>query len=215
MLPLNRRDFLRAATAGACLPALRAASPEARIDVLLEETVGVIAPEIYSHFVENLGGVVYDGIWVGEGSSIPNVNGIRKELVDALRRVKPGVIRWPGGCFADQYDWRDGTGARDKRPRRTNFWNDSAEPSQPTGAGILALGGILQLARRNHYARGPARVRRRTRTAERALLGRGQRIVGLRRQFRAGRLCRRIRTLYRLGAFLWCAPRVRGLRTQR
>jgi len=127
MLSPNRRGFLRALTASACLPALRAASPEARIDVLMEETIGTIAPEIYSHFVENLGGVVYDGIWVGERSPVAHVNGIRKQLVDALRRVKPGVIRWPGGCFADQYDWRDGTGPRDKRPRRTNFWVDAAE----------------------------------------------------------------------------------------
>ena len=93
----------------------------------MEETIGTIAPEIYSHFVENLGGVVYDGIWVGERSPVAHVNGIRKQLVDSLRRVKTGVIRWPGGCFADQYDWRDGTGPRDKRPRRTNFWVDAAE----------------------------------------------------------------------------------------
>ncbi|MGA2698988.1 MAG: hypothetical protein ABSE74_05025, partial [Methanoregula sp.] len=95
--------------------------------VLVDEPVGAIAPEIYGHFVENLGGVVYDGVWVGEGSTIPNVNGVRKALVEALARVKPGVVRWPGGCFADQYDWRDGTGPRDKRPTRTNFWVDAAE----------------------------------------------------------------------------------------
>jgi len=77
--------------------------------------------------VEHLGGVVYDGIWVGENSKIANVGGIRKELLNALRKIKPGAIRWPGGCFADQYDWRDGTGPRDKRPKRTNFWVDAQE----------------------------------------------------------------------------------------
>jgi len=122
---MNRRLFLGAAAAA--LTRLPAQSPESRIDVLLDEPVDTIAPEIYGHFVENLGGVLYDGIWVGEQSSIPNVNGLRKQLVDALKRVKPGMIRWPGGCFADQYDWRDGIGPRNKRPKRTNFWLDAQE----------------------------------------------------------------------------------------
>ncbi|HKE29897.1 MAG TPA: alpha-L-arabinofuranosidase C-terminal domain-containing protein [Bryobacteraceae bacterium] len=135
-MPDTRRAFLRTAVAAACLPALRAASPDARVDVLLDEPIGTIDPGVYSHFVENLGGVVYDGIWVGERSHIPNVNGIRKQLVDGLARLKPGAIRWPGGCFADQYDWRDGTGPRAQRPRRTNFWVDAAEwpkDANPTG----------------------------------------------------------------------------------
>jgi alpha-N-arabinofuranosidase len=125
----TRRDLLRAALTGAAAFATRlpAQTPEARIDVLLGETGAAIAPEIYGHFVEDLGGVVYDGIWVGENSGVANVGGIRKALVDALRKVKPGPIRWPGGCFADQYDWRDGTGPRDKRPKRTNFWADARE----------------------------------------------------------------------------------------
>jgi alpha-N-arabinofuranosidase len=122
----SRRTFLCTAAAAA-LPAVRAQNADAHIDVVLDETVGTIAPEIYGHFVEHLGGVVYDGIWVGEKSRVPNVGGLRKALVDALARVKPGVIRWPGGCFADQYDWRDGIGPRDKRPTRTNFWVDSPE----------------------------------------------------------------------------------------
>ncbi len=65
-------------------------------------------------------------------SAIPHINGLRKELVEALRKIKPGMIRWPGGCFADQYDWRDGIGPRNKRPRRTNFWVDAQE--WPTNA---------------------------------------------------------------------------------
>jgi alpha-N-arabinofuranosidase len=127
----TRRRFLAAATAlaspGMLLPRLSAQSPESRIDILLNEPVGTIAPEIYGHFVEHLGGLVYDGLWVGERSGIPHVNGLRKQLVDAFRRVKPGVVRWPGGCFADQYDWRDGIGPREKRPKRTNFWLDAQE----------------------------------------------------------------------------------------
>ena len=136
METINRRNFLRAASAagtawlaspGAPGGRLSAQTAEARIDVLLNEPVGAIAPEIYGHFVEHLGGVVYDGIWVGEQPAIPHVNGIRKQLVDALKKVKPGMIRWPGGCFADTYDWRDGTGPRDKRPKRTNFWLEAQE----------------------------------------------------------------------------------------
>jgi alpha-L-arabinofuranosidase len=122
----TRRDLLRAAAASLALP-LRSQTAESRIDVLVDEPIGTIAPELYGHFVEHLGGVVYDGIWVGEDSKIPNVRGLRKQLIDALARIQPGVIRWPGGCFADQYDWRDGTGARAQRPRRTNFWVDSPE----------------------------------------------------------------------------------------
>src|ERR1019366_5163115 len=129
----NRREFLRAAAAGmACAPALRPAGSDGLIEVWIDEPIATIAPEIYGHFVENLGGVVYDGIWVGENSRIPNVGGLRKQLVDALKRVKPGMIRWPSGCFADQYDWRDGTGPRDKRPKRTNFWIEAGE--WPKGA---------------------------------------------------------------------------------
>jgi alpha-N-arabinofuranosidase len=121
MMP--RRSFLAALTT----PLLRSQASSARIDVLVDEPIGMIAPEIYGHFVEHLGGVVYDGIWVGEESRIPNVGGIRKQIIDALKPMRPGVIRWPGGCFADQYDWRDGTGPRKSRPRRTNFWIGSPE----------------------------------------------------------------------------------------
>src|SRR5881409_2440182 len=104
-----------------------AQSADSRIEVLTGEPVGTIAPEIYGHFTEHLGGVVYDGIWVGENSKIQNIAGIRKTLVDALQKIKPSVIRWPGGCFADSYNWRDGIGPKEKRPRGTNFWRDAGE----------------------------------------------------------------------------------------
>jgi alpha-L-arabinofuranosidase len=93
-----------------------------RIDILPDEPIGVISPDLRGHFVEHIGGVVYDGIWVGESSPVPNIGGIRRSLVEHMRRIGPPVIRWPGGCFADSYDWRDGIGPRGKRPRRTNFW---------------------------------------------------------------------------------------------
>src|SRR5512145_2398458 len=119
---MKRRQFIKSAISGSAmylagrgvarLAMARAAgqsrSADSRIEVLLNEPIGKIAPEIYGHFAEHLGGVVYDGIWVGEDSRIPNVGGIRKSLIDALQRVKPSVVRWPGGCFADSYNWRDG-----------------------------------------------------------------------------------------------------------
>lgn len=107
------------------------ASVDARIEVLLDEPLGTISPNIYGHFAENLSGVIYDGMWVGEKSKVPNVNGIRKELIDEMRKIKPPVVRFPGGCFADSYDWRDGIGPADKRPRRTNFWAEGEAANAP------------------------------------------------------------------------------------
>ena len=132
MKTVGRRDFLGAALAGSAGLALprwtrwapRRQAADARIEVLLDEPIGTIAPEIYGHFTEHLGGVIYDGVWVGEGSRIPNIGGVRRALVEALKAIQPAVIRWPGGCFADSYDWRDGVGPRARRPRRTNFWAD-------------------------------------------------------------------------------------------
>src|SRR5215510_7431535 len=126
---MKRREFINTALTGGVLTltgarfaAQEARLADARIEILLDEPIGRIAPEIYGHFAEHLGGVVYDGIWVGEDSKIPNIGGIRKALVEALQRIRASVIRWPGGCFADSYNWRDGIGARAQRPRRPNFW---------------------------------------------------------------------------------------------
>jgi alpha-N-arabinofuranosidase len=126
-MTIGRRKFVRNSSLalGAALLARQtsfAASFDARIEVILNEELGTISPNIYGHFAENLGAVIYDGVWVGENSKIPNVNGIRKSLVDALQKISSPVIRWPGGCFADSYDWKDGIGPAAKRPRRTNFW---------------------------------------------------------------------------------------------
>jgi alpha-N-arabinofuranosidase len=108
---------------------LLSSAPDARIEILPEEVLGTISPNLYGHFLEHIGGVIYDGVWVGENSKIPNVGGVRKDLVDEMRKVKAPVIRYPGGCFADSYDWRDGVGPAEKRPRRTNFWNNEDETS--------------------------------------------------------------------------------------
>lgn len=117
---MNRREFVLTGLVALAARTSRAAQTE--IEILVNEPIGTISPTIYGHFTENLGGCIYDGIWVGENSRIANVGGIRKALVDNLKLLKPPVIRWPGGCFADSYNWRDGVGPRDKRPKRTNFW---------------------------------------------------------------------------------------------
>jgi alpha-L-arabinofuranosidase len=76
----------------------------------------IISPEIYGHFSELIGGVFYDGLWVGEDSRVENVRGFRKALVDSFRKIAPPVLRWPGGCFAETYDWRDGIGPPEGPP---------------------------------------------------------------------------------------------------
>jgi alpha-N-arabinofuranosidase len=127
-----RRDFMLGAAAGLSTALLSrrrtwAATVPARIEILTNQKLGRISPNIFGHFAEQLGGVIYDGVWVGENSKIPNVSGIRLDLVERLRKIKAPIIRWPGGCFADSYDWKDGVGPKNNRPRRTNFWADQAQ----------------------------------------------------------------------------------------
>ena len=81
---------------------------------------GKINKEIYGHFSEHLGRCIYQGIYVGENSDIPNVNGMRKDVVQALKEIKVPVLRWPGGCFADEYHWKDGVGAKENRKKMIN-----------------------------------------------------------------------------------------------
>ena len=88
----------------------------------LQRSRGTIQRELYGHFSEHIGGVFYDGLWVGEDSPIPNIRGFRKALVESFRKIQPPVLRWPGGCFAETYDWRDGIGPRERRPIRAGWW---------------------------------------------------------------------------------------------
>ena len=126
MRNLSRRQFIeRTSLAGAALVLTRperAAAADNSIEVLLDEPIGTISPDLYGHFTEHIGGVIYDGIWVGEDSKVPNQGGIRTALVEHMKRLRPSVVRWPGGCFADSYNWRDGIGPRAQRPKRPNFW---------------------------------------------------------------------------------------------
>ncbi len=99
---------------------------EITLDVRLAKTR--IDRNIYGHFSEHLGRCIYEGFWVGEDSAIPNVRGIRQDVVQALRKIKVPVLRWPGGCFADEYHWMDGIGPREKRPTMINtHWGGVVE----------------------------------------------------------------------------------------
>ncbi|WP_059153285.1 alpha-N-arabinofuranosidase [Novosphingobium barchaimii] len=90
----------------------------------------VINRDIFGQFAEHLGRGVYGGVWVGPDSKIPNVRGIRTDVVDALRAIKVPVVRWPGGCFADEYHWRDGVGPAAKRVTTVNTnWANAVEPN--------------------------------------------------------------------------------------
>jgi alpha-N-arabinofuranosidase len=90
------------------------------ITVDATQTRGRISRHIYGHFAEHLGRCIYDGFWVGEDSTVPNRDGIRTEIIEALRRIRIPNLRWPGGCFADEYHWRDGIGPRAERKRTIN-----------------------------------------------------------------------------------------------
>ena len=89
---------------------------------------GHINAELYGHFSEHLGRCIYGGLYVGENSDIPNVNGMRKDVVDALKEMQIPVLRWPGGCFADEYHWKDGIGPKKTRKKMINtHWGGVVE----------------------------------------------------------------------------------------
>lgn len=85
-----------------------------------DDRLGHISPEIYGHFSEHLGRCIYNGIYVGENSPIPNTDGIRNDIIEALRNIKAPVFRWPGGCFAEEYQWQDGIGEKSLRRKIVN-----------------------------------------------------------------------------------------------
>ncbi len=122
-----------------------------------------INPEIYGHFSEHLGRCIYKGIYVGEDSPIPNTEGIRNDIIDAFRAIKMPILRWPGGCFADEYHWRDGIGRKADRPNMVNtHWGGVTEDNsfgtheffnlcekigcEPYLAGNLGSGTVEELA---------------------------------------------------------------------
>jgi len=107
------------ASAQAGAPQASPSSP-VNVDVRVDEPGARIDRHIFGQFSEHLGRGIYGGIWVGEDSPIPNTRGFRNDVIAALRELKVPVVRWPGGCFADEYHWRDGIGPRSKRPVTLN-----------------------------------------------------------------------------------------------
>ncbi len=105
-------------------------SADAENKLVIQADLGkvTIDKNIYGHFSEHLGRCIYEGYWVGEDSPIPNTRGIRNDVVEALKKIKVPVLRWPGGCFADEYHWEDGIGPREDRPTMINtHWGGVTE----------------------------------------------------------------------------------------
>src|SRR5437868_6382856 len=112
------------------LPALAQEAAPVHLQVQANRSGATISRDIFGQFAEHLGTGIYGGVWVGPDSPIPNVRGIRSDVVQALRAIKVPNVRWPGGCFADEYHWREGIGPAAKRPARLNAsWGGVIEPN--------------------------------------------------------------------------------------
>ena len=104
------------------------AQAQNKLTLNVDQSSQKISKHIYGHFSEHLGHCIYGGFWVGESSPIPNTRGIRNDVVKALKDISIPNLRWPGGCFADEYHWMDGIGPRDKRPKMVNtHWGGVVE----------------------------------------------------------------------------------------
>ncbi len=94
-----------------------------KIELETSDAKTIINKNIYGHFAEHLGRCIYDGFYVGEGNkNIPNTAGVRNDIIASLKKLKVPILRWPGGCFADTYHWKDGIGEKAKRPSMVNTW---------------------------------------------------------------------------------------------
>lgn len=104
------------------------AQEKATITLHADQGKQIIPKEIYGQFAEHLGTCIYGGLWVGENSAIPNIKGYRTDVFNALKDLQVPVLRWPGGCFADEYHWMDGIGSKDQRPKMVNNnWGGTIE----------------------------------------------------------------------------------------
>ena len=123
------KKFFFAALAAVAMPMMASAQMKVDVDIDSDITDGQIIPkEIYGQFAEHLGSCIYGGLWVGPESDIPNIDGYRTDVLEALKTLKVPVMRWPGGCFADEYHWKDGIGPREDRPRMVNSnWGGTVE----------------------------------------------------------------------------------------
>ncbi len=129
-----------------CLSAslgLKAQQP-VTIDLNTNDAKHVISKHIYGHFAEHLGRCIYDGFWVDPALNVPKKDRIRLDIVDALKKINIPNLRWPGGCFADEYHWRDGIGPRAQRPKMVNTnWGGVVEDNSFGTHEFLELCGLL------------------------------------------------------------------------
>ena len=159
--------------AAALLPATVSFSQDASVQVHAG-TGQVIPAEIYGQFSEHLGRCIYGGLWVGKDSSVPNVEGYRKDVFDALKDLKVPVMRWPGGCFADDYHWMDGIGSQSLRAYiSNNNWGGTLEDNsfgtheflnlcemlgiQPYISGNVGSGSVEEMAKWVEYMTSDAK----------------------------------------------------------
>ena len=127
---MNPLRFAAAALALLASPAAAQEAPATEVVVRADTPGPVYDRRIFTQFAEHLGNGIYGGLWVGEKSNIPNTRGFRKDVVSALKALGVPAIRWPGGCFADEYHWREGIGPRAKRPVKINtHWGGVTEPN--------------------------------------------------------------------------------------
>ena len=121
-----RKSFLIGTLLAASLSI--SAQKKAVIEINPEQGTQTISKHIYGHFAEHLGSCIYGGLWVGEKSDIPNTKGYRTDVLEALKKLQIPNLRWPGGCFADEYHWTDGIGPKENRPKMVNNnWGGTVE----------------------------------------------------------------------------------------
>lgn len=119
-----------AQTASAPAPVAEVQAEPGPLTIEADKPGATINRDIFGQFAEHLGTGIYGGVWVGKDSKIPNVRGVRSDVVGALKAIKVPVVRWPGGCFADEYHWRDGIGPAAKRKTTVNaVWAGAVEPN--------------------------------------------------------------------------------------
>lgn len=150
----TRRSFLTAGAA-ALLTTRKGftwANEERHATVNVASAIGAIRPELHGHFAEHLGKCIYGGLWVGKGSAVPNVNGYHAKAIEYLKALRVPVLRWPGGCFADDYHWRDGIGPAAKRPKRVNIW--WGEYTEDNSFGTHEFIGLCRLIGTQPYLAG-------------------------------------------------------------
>jgi len=167
------RRMIIVASALLMMSASSFAQMKINVDIDSDITDGQIIPkEIYGQFAEHLGSCIYGGLWVGTDSDIPNTDGYRTDVLEALKTLKVPVMRWPGGCFADEYHWRDGIGPQESRPRMVNSnWGGTVEDNsfgtheflnlceiidcEPYISGNVGSGTVEELAKWVEYMTAP------------------------------------------------------------